>query len=569
MLKVLEAALCLRLIHFREALVAFHLKPLNLHLCKMGRYVPPALRNKQESPVNNNNNNDSASLPSQVVAMPTPSDSTTDEAPRSLADLSISTDKRTPQGPLRYTIDEVHEHYRGISAATDPTNSFRPCPPSSLNNSREHPDVVAYVILFPGANPKWDDESTIFAKSNLELLPGLDELVARGWTDGGGLREYKKGVDSPRGAHWDASQAKSDVLQASDAEQPPAQVLSTKGENVHPHVHYIADDEDDTSPTPSTGGHGDGVSSRLIPVFQQQKLGFRNVEFIGYYNIMKITYLRPNSRALVKTLEIKFGGSISHTVERSQAEGTVNEQEQTAAEASKENASPVQHETSPTTPTLPTSPNSDSATANLEHKQRRETNNAPSQRSQEAWGKSLSVPWAVIRMSLVARPTPPPDPATTADRTSTTADAKAAITDAAHLDGTTAQVELNKASSPITEGFMDPPAITTHPENDGGRHKERRDADRQRGAWRGNWGWGGRGGGQYGGRGRGYGGRGGNARGRGRTREEGEYRSSFGARDVRLEEGAAEIARAGANGGAETGGVTEGGVERTAGLNDE
>ena len=452
----------------------------------MGRYIPPALRKKQQDA-----SSQLPGAPEQTTASPND-----DNNLRSLASLSISDNAKKQNDTLHYTLDEVHEHFRPPSAVMDPTVQFRPCPPSSLNNSLDLPLALAYVMLFPGANPRWSDENVVFAKSNLELLPGLHGLVTRCWTDGRGLRKSHKGQVLERGDHWrvesaheQAQRVTPEVTAPNSAASDLSQPSSDSSSQAHPLVDYISDDDIETTTAPPDEDlKPTDVSSRLIPVFQQTRRGWRTVEFLGYYQLQKITYVRPHSRALVRMLETKFTGNVTP----SQTGPKTGRNPRLAEEELQANAGAVELNVSADGPTAEGTiePAASSISQGKGRRKGRNDNaEGPAQRSGEAWSKSLSVPWAKIK--LIAPP-------------------KGRAKDVAS-DFIQAKEERSKEHDfwSTDETVMPPPKIETHPENDGDHFKESRDSFKQRhergrgrGAYRGGYGYGARGSvnpGQFGG----------------------------------------------------------------------
>ena len=67
-------------------------------------------------------------------------------------------------------IKEIYTHFAGAE--------YSETTRSTLNNSIEHPEELAYVMLFPDANPRWKSDQIIFAKTNIEFLPGYEEAYA-------------------------------------------------------------------------------------------------------------------------------------------------------------------------------------------------------------------------------------------------------------------------------------------------------------------------------------------------------------------------------------------------------
>ncbi|KAJ8105564.1 hypothetical protein ONZ43_g7380 [Nemania bipapillata] len=64
-----------------------------------------------------------------------------------------------------YHQDEIHNYFwGGDSDARDSRNS-------TFHDSKDHPQELAYMLLFFGANPRWTNDRIVFAKSKLALLP--------------------------------------------------------------------------------------------------------------------------------------------------------------------------------------------------------------------------------------------------------------------------------------------------------------------------------------------------------------------------------------------------------------
>lgn len=409
----------------------------------MGRYVPPALRKK------------SAEDSSSAEADKEESTSPTDTAARSLASLELSSTPSKASKQDRYTLDEVHDHYRPKAVLDDPDHGFTPCPASSLNNSVDIPDGLAYVMLFPYANPKWDSDSVIYAKSNLELLPGLDGLISRGWTDGGASSNHphsrhEKSSSNPTSSPEASSEAATSLMDISEPTSiEPTQVqpqpTSPSTNPPRPLVDYASDDEDSHFPTTSSEplNHDPQTPTHPIAVFRQLHRGYRTVVFLGYHRLQKITYLRPNSPALIRMLETKFGGTVPDTTDSTKdaggKHGNADESVQPAHKAD-ENAQTKKASAQP----------------------------GPASRTSDAWSRSLAVPWAVIKLA----PTP---------------------------------VSSDEPNKEVADFWSDtaalqPPTIATHAENDHEHYKRSRDEFKVRRAWRerggrgGRGGWGGRGG---------------------------------------------------------------------------
>lgn len=131
----------------------------------------------------------------------------------------------------------------------------------TMHDSAATPGELACVLLFSDhgkpANPRWDADGTIFAKSNLDLLPGYTE----------GLK--------PR----------------SDS-NPPESHAST---------------ESDATPNGSSPNKAESVG-HPIAVFKQTSASRRPPGFVfeGWYKIERTAFLAPRSQELEKMLEQKW-----------------------------------------------------------------------------------------------------------------------------------------------------------------------------------------------------------------------------------------------------------------------
>jgi hypothetical protein len=71
------------------------------------------------------------------------------------------------------TLDEIKNHFWPANDEEEESYNYA----SDGGNGRTHhdsaqtPGELAFVILYLGANPRWDSEGIIFTKSSLELLP--------------------------------------------------------------------------------------------------------------------------------------------------------------------------------------------------------------------------------------------------------------------------------------------------------------------------------------------------------------------------------------------------------------
>ena len=119
----------------------------------MSRYVPPALRIKQQQ----QENQSSASAPGE-----------TSQAfrPRRLEDLRLQAGSSDG-----LSLADIHDHFRKESARFLGVQS-------TLNATASNPDRLGYLILFSDANPRWSTDQLLFAKTKIDLLPGYEEAFA-------------------------------------------------------------------------------------------------------------------------------------------------------------------------------------------------------------------------------------------------------------------------------------------------------------------------------------------------------------------------------------------------------
>lgn len=80
-----------------------------------------------------------------------------------MAAKSIDTDvskRRPPQ--MFYSFSEISRHFGHISSSDHSS--------TTLHASEANPENLAFVLLFGGANPRWESDNIIFVKSKLGLL---------------------------------------------------------------------------------------------------------------------------------------------------------------------------------------------------------------------------------------------------------------------------------------------------------------------------------------------------------------------------------------------------------------
>ena len=254
------------------------------------RYVPPALRHRQEN----------AGLP-QGEGTPGIPQSDNDLPTRKLEHLQVDESKHmsgSSRGlePDLLAIEDIHIHFAGLDYLVGSRSTLN----DSILPAGPGLGKLAYIMLFKDANPRWEQDRIIFAKTNISFLPGFEQA------SNGVLKQR----DESSGQCKDG---KNSTLQGHAEDQ-------TCGS-------YDVDVPIDASP---------------IPAFVEQP---RKQTFLlaGWFRLEKISFLRPRSPELARMLAQKW---------------------------------------------------------DLRDKRGRTRN---VRRDKEAWGRSLSVPWAVIKMTKVER----------------------------------------------------------------------------------------------------------------------------------------------------------------------
>lgn len=301
-------------------------------------YVPPALRKR-----------------AQGSAPPDGALGITAEAAGSHENLPPDFTPKSITGPTFHLAD-IHNHY------WDTQNEGNcPCTATSgtLNSSAQEPDKLKYIVLFHGANPRWQSHGIIFAKTKLYILPGgerfRDDPLSRGGAtrvEQGGRSEHKMRDDTDDGE----TLADADTLtnkfgsqkslvredQASEEERvseeqnfenkrqkdDEGEELSVEIENQRgastkpdepaaPSTNHQAHDpktkgnkkpKSAPDPEPPYSPDLSLYDTGPIAVFEQQggRAQSNPFRFAGYHRIASLEYLAPHSRELFQLLEQKF-----------------------------------------------------------------------------------------------------------------------------------------------------------------------------------------------------------------------------------------------------------------------
>ena len=221
------------------------------------RYIPPHLQNKSGSSQDESKSATANADSNQLLQRP-------------LQDLKLSSADEN----AGYSVDEIATHYNndqlGVASKA-----------STLHSSASKPHELVYVLLFRNANPRWESDQIIFAKTNIDLLPGYSDFKAS--TDGGTSTAQVDGATKVTTSSENPSLGASDGHHRSPTSDHPANSATEE-------TQVTTSNENDTSP--------------LIPVFTERS--YRRFTFSGYFHIINVDFLAPGSAALIRMLEQKW-----------------------------------------------------------------------------------------------------------------------------------------------------------------------------------------------------------------------------------------------------------------------
>lgn len=162
--------------------------------------------------------------------------------------------ERPEQGSKLFTAAEIDKYFWPADHAA-PTST-------TLHDAAAAPGSLAFILVYHGANPRWDAEQIIFVKSSLNLLPAQ-------------VQEENSGPDHVR----------------EETEQTTAVTTNTGQE-----VDTASQQRSNTAP------------EKPIAIFQQVPGSHRaKFAFHGWFTIVRYELLRPHSDELAYMLEQKFG----------------------------------------------------------------------------------------------------------------------------------------------------------------------------------------------------------------------------------------------------------------------
>lgn len=217
-----------------------------------GRYIPPGRRGKPENG--------------------------TDEKPPSFdKDESL------------VSLEDIKAHFWPTKEGELSRLSATPAENKTLHDSAATPGRLAYLVLFHGANPRWEADNIVFTKSNLQLLPAelADDKSKAPST--GGAEEVPVAVPTDGDA-----ERNQEVSQSNSTD-----IMNCPEQN--------GGSTEETTKQPS-----DACSQQTqlgpIAVFKQARRGQqgRTFRFDDWYLIDKLALLEPGSAELIKMLEQKW-----------------------------------------------------------------------------------------------------------------------------------------------------------------------------------------------------------------------------------------------------------------------
>ena len=247
------------------------------------RYVPPALRRQQAKD----------SVPSRAEADPS---TQTALLPRKLEDLKPSEPDR---GHL-FRLDEIHVHFLGPE--------FSLSSRSTLNDSLDLLDQLAYVTIFKDSNPRWGSDQILFAHTSIAFLPGYDKAFPA-MEDGELPRTSDEQPPGTQSETASGDVLRSPVLpnqQLGDGAKEASQPAASNGPDSK--AMKFSDVRLAQSDTPSSPTNP--LSTTPIAVFEQHSSA-RSKElsifrFTGWFQLERVEFLKPRSEALTRMLIQKW-----------------------------------------------------------------------------------------------------------------------------------------------------------------------------------------------------------------------------------------------------------------------
>ena len=210
---------------------------------------------------------------------------------RSAAGQSPST-----PAPATYYVspEDIRHHFwpdTNVLAPCSQRTPYNPASYGSLYASAAYPSQLAYIVLFRDSNPRWKDDKIIFVKTRIDLLPGAPLSLE---PDDDDDIEMIEAPDMSDG----------DMISETSSETP-SHTPSARHPNNVDDTHSVQTDADaDWEFVP---GDSEPLTGP-IAVFEQSRhtKRIRNFSFMGWYRVVGIAFLEPNSPELIRMLEQKW-----------------------------------------------------------------------------------------------------------------------------------------------------------------------------------------------------------------------------------------------------------------------
>lgn len=187
---------------------------------------------------------------------------------------------------------------------------------ATLNNSANNKDGLSYVLLFRGANPRWNSDKIIFGKSNLDLLPDYYERTDE-W-----LEQYPRDIIdkhiAPEPAPTTSRMMTRDVrleLEEEEKAKASAPAEAAEKEAAEKPKKPSKPSLTELAPIPPL----DYTPSVRTPIAVFEQFGERQMgesfRFVGWFELQHVAIIAPYSEALKKLLAQKWQSAVDQNGE--------------------------------------------------------------------------------------------------------------------------------------------------------------------------------------------------------------------------------------------------------------